>query len=95
MLLEEVNKWLKSKPMPMAISEKTMSIYFESIIGKKKFNEIFGDILLDIYHLQVCMEGVLEDLDGQRDQKNREKRKENLKRVKTVGAPRQKARPRV
>ena len=66
MLMESLEKWRKSRePMLFRsdIDEDSFSIFFQEHSAGKTFMQMLNDLAMDVYELQVCVDGLLEDLE--------------------------------
>jgi hypothetical protein len=65
MLMDALTKWKCKKDMfGCEIDEDLFSIFYQEYSCGKSFCEMFCDLAYQIYELQVCVDGLLEDLDG-------------------------------
>ena len=64
MLMEAVEKWRKKQAPPMFksdIDEGIFSIFFQEHCVGKSFMVMLTELAYEIYELQVCVDGLLED----------------------------------
>ena len=74
MILEQVQKWKMEKGLfGCEIDESYFYVFFMEIFQKKPLLKHLADFAYEIYQIQVCLEGIIEDLDyGQEDQETEE-----------------------
>lgn len=64
MLIEAVEKWRKKQTPPMFksdIDEDIFSIFFQEHCVGKSFMIMLTELAYEVYELQVCVDGLLED----------------------------------
>lgn len=64
MLMNEYDEWRSEQSADLQeIDEDNFSIFFQQRSFGKTFVEMMALLAYEIYELQVCMEGVVEDMD--------------------------------
>lgn len=64
MLMEDIEKWRKKQAPPMFksdIDEDIFSVFFQEHSVGKGFMQMISELAYEIYELQVCVDGLLED----------------------------------
>lgn len=61
MLMEEFQKWKESKECVYDDDRDKFDIFYQHKYACKPFVEIMADLAYQIYHIQVCIEGLVED----------------------------------
>ena len=65
MLMESLERWVKEQNPPLSIrdlDEDTFSIFYQEFSAGKTFVEMLCLLAYETYELQVCMDGILEDI---------------------------------
>lgn len=77
MLMQELDTWKCKKDLfGCEIDEDLFGIFVQEYFCGKSWCEMFAILAYQIYELQVCIEGLLEDMDdlnGQKNKKTKEK----------------------
>ncbi len=64
MLLDEFNKWCltsECKSLPYKETEDLFDVFYQHQTMGKTFFEMVKDLAFEIYQLQVCVEGLIEE----------------------------------
>lgn len=78
MLMEEVNKWKsRTSQIGCEVDESEMEMFFQETKSDYDLWQAVSYLSLQIYQLQVCMEGLLEDMEFLNGQKNKEVKEKN------------------
>ncbi len=64
MLLDEFNKWCLTDQctlLPYKETEDLFDVFYQNSITGRAFVEMLKDLAFEIYQLQVCVEGLIEE----------------------------------